>query len=330
MLDIGRRRFIGLLGGAAAWPLAARAQQPSSPVIGFLNIASPETWEAYVAGFKQGLAQIGFVEGGNVAIEYRWARGQYDRLSALAADLADRKVAVIAANGGSRAALAAKAATSAIPIVFTFGDGDPVQHGLVESMNRPGGNATGISMIAGALEPKRLELLHEMVPKATVIHMLVNPNTAGAVQDIPDVAVAARGIGLRLQVVPAGTEADIDAAFVKLVREKAQALLVMADGFLTLQRQQIAALAARHALPAVYPWREHVVDGGLVSYGSSIREAYRHSGIYVGQILKGAKAGELPVQQPTKFELVVNLKTAKALGLALPMSLLLRADEVIE
>jgi putative ABC transport system substrate-binding protein len=197
-------------------------------------------------------------------------------------------------------------------------------------MNQPGGNITGISMMAGALEPKRLELLHEIVPKAMVIHVLVNPNTAGAVQDIPDLALAARGIGLRLQVLPAGTEADIDAAFVKLVREKAQALLVMADGFLTLQRQQIIALSARHALPAVYPWREFAVDGGLVSYGSSIREAYRQSGIYVGQILKGAKVGGLPVQQPTKFELVVNLKTAKALGLDLPASLLLRADEVVE
>jgi putative ABC transport system substrate-binding protein len=325
-----RRDFIALLGGAAAWPAAARAEQPNQPVIGFLNIASPETWQAYVAGFKQGLAQTGFAEGVNVAIEYRWARGQYDRLSALAADLADRKVAVIAANGGSRSALAAKSATSTIPVVFTFGDGDPVQHGLVESVNRPGGNVTGISMIAGMLEPKRLELLHEIVPSATVIHMLVNPNNAGAVQDIPEVALAARGIGLRLQIIPAGTEADIDAAFVKIGREKAQALLVMADGFFTLQRKQIAALAARYVLPTVYPWREHVVDGGLVSYGSSIREAYRQSGIYVGQILKGANAGELPVQQPTKFELVVNLKTAKALGLELPTSLLLRADEVIE
>jgi putative ABC transport system substrate-binding protein len=289
-----------------------------------------KAFAANVAGFRQGLAQAGFVEGVNVAIEYRWAHGQYDRLSALAADLADRKVAVIAANGGSRSALAAKSATSTIPIVFTFGDGDPVQHGLVESLNKPGGNVTGISMIAGALESKRLDLLHEMVPKATVIHMLVNPNTAGAVQDIPDVAVAARGIGLRLQVVPAGTEADIDAAFVKLVHDKAQALIVMADGFLTLRQQQIVTLAARHALPAVYPWREFAVDGGLVSYGSSIREAYRQSGIYVGQILKGAKPAELPVQQPTKFELVVNLKTAKALGFDLPTSLLLRADEVIE
>jgi putative tryptophan/tyrosine transport system substrate-binding protein len=327
---VKRREFIAGLVSAAAWPAVVRAQQPATSTVGFLNIASPETWDTYVVGFKQGLAQIGFVEGVNVAIEYRWARGQYDRLSALATELANRKPAVIAANGGSRAALAAKAATSTIPIVSTFGDGDPVQHGLVESMNRPGGNITGISMIAGALEPKRLELLHEIVPTATVIHMLVNPNNAGAVQDIPDVAVAARSIGLRLQVIPAGTVADIDAAFVKLVHEKTQALLVMADGFFTLQRQQIATLAARHSLPAVYPWREHVLDGGLVSYGSSIRDAYRQSGIYVGQILKGAKAGELPVQQPTKFELVINLKTAKALGIDLPTSLLLRADEVIE
>jgi putative tryptophan/tyrosine transport system substrate-binding protein len=326
-----RRDFITLLGSAAAtWPLAARAQQTFKPIIGFLNIASPETWGAYVAGFKQGLAQAGFVDGANVEIEYRWARGQYDRLSAMATELADRKVAVIAANGGSRSALAARAATATIPIVFTFGDGDPVQHGLVESLNRPGGNVTGISMIAGALEPKLLEVLHEIVPKATVIHLLVNPNNTGAVQDIPDLAVTVRGMGLRLQVVPASTEAEIDAAFAKIVREKAEALIVMPDGFLTLQHQQITALAARYSLPAVYPWREYAVEGGLASYGSSIREAYRQSGIYVGQILKGTKAGELPVQQPTKFELVINLKTAKALGLDLPTALLLRADEVIE
>jgi putative ABC transport system substrate-binding protein len=330
-INMKRRDFITLLGSAAAtWPLAARAQQTFKPIIGFLNIASPETWGAYVAGFKQGLAQAGFVDGANVEIEYRWARGQYDRLSAMATELADRKVAVIAANGGSRSALAARAATATIPIVFTFGDGDPVQHGLVESLNRPGGNVTGISMIAGALEPKLLEVLHEIVPKATVIHLLVNPNNTGAVQDIPDLAVTVRGMGLRLQVVPASTEAEIDAAFAKIVREKAEALIVMPDGFLTLQHQQITALAARYSLPAVYPWREYAVEGGLASYGSSIREAYRQSGIYVGQILKGTKAGELPVQQPTKFELVINLKTAKALGLDLPTALLLRADEVIE
>jgi putative ABC transport system substrate-binding protein len=325
-----RREFITALGGAAAWPLAARAQQATMPVIGFLNIAAPETWETYVAGFKQGLAQAGFVEGANVAIEYRWARGQYDRLSAFAGELAERKVAVIAANGGSRSALAAKSATSTIPIVFTFGDGDPVQHGLVESLNRPGENVTGVSMIAGALEPKRLELLHEIAPKATVIHMLVNPNNSGTVQDIPEVAVAARGIGVGFQVVPAGTEADIDGAFAKMAREKAQALMVWNDGFLTLRRAQITALATRHALPAVYPWREFVLAGGLASYGSSIRDAYRQSGIYVGRILKGATPAALPVQQPTKFELVVNLKTAKALAIDLPTSLLLRADEAIE
>ena len=300
------------------------------PVIGFLNIASPETWETYLVGFKHGLAQAGFVEGDNVAIEYLWARGQYDRLSAFAVELADKKVNVIAANGGSRSALAAKAATSAIPIVFTFGDGDPVQHGLVESLQKPGSNVTGISMIAGALETKRLELLHEIMPKATVIHVLVNPNNAGAVQDIPEVAVVARGLGVRLQVLPAGTETDIDDAFAKLAREKSKALMIVNDGFLMLRREQIAALAARHALPVIYPWREYAAVGGLVSYGSSIRDAYRQSGIYVGQILKGANPAELPVQQPTKFELVVNLKTAKALGLDLPTSLLLRADEVIE
>jgi putative tryptophan/tyrosine transport system substrate-binding protein len=325
-----RREFIALLGSAVASPLAARAQQGSPPLVGFLNIASPDTWGDYVAGFKQGLAQIGFVEGVNVAIEYRWAGGQYDRLSALATELANRKVAVIAANGGSRSALAAKSAAPTIPIVFTFGDGDPVQHGLVESLNRPGGNVTGISMIAGALESKRLELLHEIVPGAAVIHVLVNPNTAGAVQDVPNLAVTARGMGLQLQIVPASTAAEIDAAFARLAREKAQALIVLSDGFLTLQRRQITTLAARHALPAVYPWREFTADGGLASYGSSIREAYRQSGIYVGQILKGARASELPVQQPTKFELVVNLKTAKSLGLDLPTSVLLRADEVID
>lgn len=237
---------------------------------------------------------------------------------------------MIAANGGSRSALAAKSAAPTIPIVFTFGDGDPVQHGLVQSLNRPGGNVTGVSMIAGALESKRLELLHEIVPEATIVHVLVNPNTAGAVQDIPNLVMTAGGMGFRLQIVPASTEIEIDAAFAKLAQEKAKALIVLSDGFLTLQRQQITVLAARQALPAVYPWREFAVDGGLASYGSSIEEAYRQSGIYVGQILKGAKASELPVQQPSKFELVVNLKTAKSLGLDLPTSVLLRADEVIE
>jgi ABC-type uncharacterized transport system substrate-binding protein len=326
-----RREFITLLGGAAAtWPLAARAQQPAMPVIGFLNIGSPDTWANYVAGFKQGLGQVGYSEGTNVTIEYRWARGQYDRLSALATDLVDRKVTVIAANGGSRSALAARAATGTIPIVFTFGDGDPVKHGLVGSMNQPGGNVTGVTMIAGRLEPKRLELLREVVPKATVIHMLVNPNNAGVAQDIPEVAAIARSLGLGVEVIPAGTESEIDAAFVTLGRQRAQALMVANDGFLTIRAGQIAALAIRHAIPTIFPWREQASAGGLISYGTNIREAYRQSGIYVGQVLKGAKPSDLPIQQPTKFELVINLTTAKVLGIEVPTSLLIRADEVIE
>jgi putative ABC transport system substrate-binding protein len=325
-----RREFIRLLGGAvAASPLMARAQQ-AMPVIGFLNIGSPEMWANYIGGFKQGLGQTGYSENANVAIEYRWARGQYDRLPALATELAERSVTVIAANGGSRSALAAKAATSTIPIVFTFGDGDPVKHGLVSSIKQPGGNVTGVTMIAGALEPKRLELLREVVPKARVIHMLVNPNNAGVAQDIPEVAAIAKSIGLAFEVMPAATEIEIDAAFDKMAQQRAQALMVANDGFLTIRAAQIAALAIRHALPTIFPWREQAAAGGLVSYGTNIREAYRQSGIYVGQVLKGAKPSELPVQQPTKFDLVVNLTTAKVLGIEIPMSLLLRADEVIE
>jgi len=325
-----RREFIMLLGGAAAWPLAARAQRPAMPVIGFLNIGSPETWANYVSGFKQGLSQVGYVEGTNVTIEYRWARGQYDRLPALATDLVDRKVQLIAANGGSRSALAARAATRTIPIVFTFGDGDPVKHGLVASMNQPGGNATGVTMIAGMLEPKRLELLREVVPKASVIHILVNPSNAGVAQDIPEVAAVARSLGLGFEVIPAGTADEIDAAFATLAQQRAQALMVANDGFLTIRAAQIAALAIRQGIPTVFPWREQAAAGGLVSYGTNIREAYRLSGIYVGQVLKGTKPSDLPVLQPTKFELVVNLTTAKVLGIDVPMSVLIRADEVIE
>jgi len=323
-----RRDFITLLGGAAvAWPLGAPAQQ-AMPVVGFLNVASPVEWN--VAPFKQGLGQAGFLENKNVLIEYRWAHGDYSRLSALAVELAARQVAVIAANGGSRSALAAKAATATIPIVFTFGDGDPVKDGLVESINQPGANVTGVTMIAGTLGPKRLELLREVVPKATVVHMLANPNSAGVLQDIPDVAEAAGKLGLQFQVVQAGSDNEIDAAFARLGRERAQALVVANDAFLTLRRSQIVALAARYALPAIYPWREYAAAGGLMSYGTSIREAYRQSGIYVGQILKGTKPADLPIMQPTKFELVINLEAAKALGLDVPATLLARADEVIE
>jgi putative ABC transport system substrate-binding protein len=278
----------------------------------------------------KGLKETGYVEGENVKIEYRWAEDRYDRLLVLAADLANRQVAVIAANGGSRSALAAKAATATIPIVFTFGDGDPVKHGLVESINHPGRNITGITMIAGALEPKRLELLREIAPKTTVVHILVNPNNAGVLQDIPTVAAAAGKLGLGFEVMQAGTESEIDAAFATMFREHVQALMVANDGFLTSRSAQIAALAARYALPTIYAWRQFPAAGGLISYGASISEAYRQSGLYVGQILKGTKPADLPVQQPTKFELVINAKAAKALGLEVPVSLLVRADEVIE
>jgi putative tryptophan/tyrosine transport system substrate-binding protein len=330
--QLKRREFITLVGGAGAvgWQFAASAQPPAMPVIGFLSIATPETWAEYVSAFKHGLGQAGFVEGQNVAIKYRWAGSDYSRLPALAKELVERQVSVIASNGGARAALAAKAATSSIPIVFLFGDGDPVKYRLVESISRPGGNVTGVTMIAGVLEPKRLELLHEIAPKPTAIHILVNPNNAGVLQDIPTVAAAAGKLGLAFEVVQAGTESEIDAAFTTLAREHAQALMVANDGFFTIRRAQIVALAARHAVPAIYPWREYAAAGGLISYGTSIREAYRQEGVYVGQILKGHTPTELPVQQPTKFELVINAKTAKALGLEIPMSLLIRVDEVIE
>jgi ABC-type uncharacterized transport system substrate-binding protein len=328
---IGRRKFLATLGGAAAvWPLAARAQQAAMPVIGFLTVGSPDAWSQNVAAFKNGLSQTGFVEGQNVRIEYRWAYGDFSRLSALATDLVGLRVSVIATNGGSRVALAAKAATATIPIVFLFGDGDPVKHGLVESINHPGHNVTGITMVAGMLEPKRLELLREIAPNTSTVHILVNPNNAGALQDIPAVAAIAGKIGVGFEVVQASTESEIDAVFATLSRDKAQALMVANDVFFTMRGPQIATLAARYALPAVYPWREQTEAGGLMSYGTSIREAFRQSGIYVGQVLKGTKAADLPVQQPTKFELVLNLKAARALGLSVPASILLRADEVIE
>jgi putative ABC transport system substrate-binding protein len=325
-----RREFIRLLGGAAAWPFSARAQQPGMPVIGFLNAASPEAWTNYLAGFRQGLAQVGFIEGTNTRIEYRWARGRYDALPALAAELAALKVDVIAANGGARSAIAAKSVTGEIPIVFTFGDGDPVTYGLVESFHRPGGNVTGVTMIAGTLEPKRMELLREIAPKATLVHMLINPTNAGIKQDLPHVEAAARKMGLGLQVLSAATQAEIDAAFDTIAAQHAQALMVANDGFFTVQAPRLAAHALRLRVPAIFPWREQAAAGGLISYGTSIREAYRQSGIYVGQVLKGTKPADLPVQQPTKFELVINLSTAKVLGLEVPMSLLMRVDEVIE
>ena len=324
-----RRAFIAGLGSAAAWPVVARAQQAAMPVVGFLNLNSPELFGDYIAAFKLGLNQTGFVESQNVTLEYRWARGDYNQLSALANELVNRQVAVIAANGGSRSALAAKAATAKIRIVFTFGDGDPVNHGLVESINHPGGNITGVTMIAGLLEPKRLELLRDLVPD-TVVYILVNPNNGGVLQDIPTVAAAAGKLGLELKVVKAGTESEIDAAFEMLAQAHAQALMVANDGILQFHAPQIISLATRYSLPAIYPWREYVVAGGLMSYGASIREAYRQSGSYVGQILSGANVAELPVLQSTKFEFVINLRAAKAVGLEIPPTLLARADEVIE
>jgi putative tryptophan/tyrosine transport system substrate-binding protein len=328
-----RREVIALIGGAAAAsllrPLDGRAQQPAMPVIGFLNPGSARSNMYMADAFRSGLAECGYVEGRNVAIEYRWADGQYDQLPALAADLVRRRVAVIAALASSAPGRAAKAATSAIPIVFQTG-ADPVEDGLVASMNRPGGNITGVSRMNVATDPKRLELLHNTVPNATVIACLVNPTSPRSGSQVQQIQGSARSLGLKLQVVNASTDQDLETAFATMVQAGAAALLVAIDPSMDAMREPIARLALGHALPTMAGNRSYVVTGSLMSYDASLTDSFRQAGVYVGRILKGENPADLPVLQPTKFDLVINLKTAKALGMEIPTKILALADEVIE
>jgi ABC-type uncharacterized transport system substrate-binding protein len=329
--QLRRREFIAGSGIAAAWPLMAWAQQPLLPVVGFLNTQSPGPWSNFVAAFRQGLREFGLVEGRNIAIEFRWAENRYERLPVMATELADRGVSIIVATGGGPAAFAAKAVSTRIPIVFVMGDRDPVMAGLVASLNRPGGNITGVIPLLSATASKRLGLLHEMVPTASLFAMITNPNQADAAEQVTEMQEAASILGERLLVLNASTEEEIDAAFSALVKQHADALIIASDPFLAVVRAgQIAALAIRYAVPTFFAARNAVVAGGLMSYAANIEESYRLAGTYTARILKGEKAADLPVVRSSKFELAINLNTAKAIGIAVRPTLLAIADEVIE
>jgi putative tryptophan/tyrosine transport system substrate-binding protein len=324
-----RRDFITGLGGAAAWSTRAYAQQPAMPVIGFLSAGTAAGWGSFLTGFRSGLSRVGFVENRNVAIEYRWAEGHYDRLPSLVADLVSRRVTAIFANGGNSPALAAKAATTTIPIVFETG-GDPVKAGLVASLYRPGGNVTGVSWTASALSAKRLEILHQLAPKASVVGLLMNPDYQEVDVQVRELEGAAAAIGVQTDVEMANSETGINTAFAAFAQKGIAAVFIANDPFLATRRTQIVPLAARHALPTIYPLREDVAVGGLISYGTSLPDHFRQCGVYVGQVLKGAKPADLPVIEPASFYLIISLQTAKALNLTIPPTLLATADEVIE
>jgi ABC-type uncharacterized transport system substrate-binding protein len=326
---VRRREFITLLGGAAVWPIAARAQQAAMPVVGWMSGRSPPDSEHLLAAFRDGLRETGFVEGESVAIEYSWADGRYDLLREMAADLLKRRIAVLVAVGGDPSALAAKQATASIPIVFGMG-GDPVGSGLVTSFNRPGGNITGFTLLTNLLESKRIGLLHELVPGISLVGALVNPNFSPAARQLQEIEKATATIDLRLFTAKASDDAQLDAALALLLQHRVGALLVAADPYFDTRRDRIIAFAARNKLPTMYQFREFALAGGLISYGPRVTDSYRQAGIYVGRILRGAKPGDLPVLQPTKFDLVLNMKTANALGLAVPNAIQLLADEVIE
>jgi len=329
-INIERRKFVTLLGGVTvAWPFTTSAQQPTMPVVGYLHSASPAPFAHLVAAFRQALNESGYAEGRNVTIEYRWANGQYDRLPELASDLVRRQVAVIVASGGSVSALAAKKASSTIPIVFSAGD-DPVKIGLVESLSHPGGNVTGVNVVIGALDSKKLGLLRELVPNATFIAVLENPKLPAVQDRLSTVQAAARSVGQQIEVFYVSDEKDLDTTFSHVAQSGAKALVVGADAFFNSRRDQLVALAARYAIPAIYETREYVVAGGLMSYGTNLAEGYRQVGIYTARILRGDKPADLPVVQSSKFELVINMKTANALSLTVPNSMQLLADEVIE